>query len=168
MRRWYLIQTKPSGESVAQTNLERQGYTVYYPRLARLMRWRGRWRDRVVALFPRYLFLHLNEGSQSLGPVRSTLGVNDIVRFGAMPAMVPDQVIAGLRLRAEPDTGLHRLNRSMFEPGTIVRVTSGPFEGVEGIFEREGGCERVVVLLKLLCQNAPVRIPSQYVVPSMA
>lgn len=46
--RWCLIHTKPACEAVAQTNLERQGYRVYYPRLLRLGRIRGRWVGFVV------------------------------------------------------------------------------------------------------------------------
>ena len=29
MLRWYLIHTKPSGEALAERNLDRQGYDVY-------------------------------------------------------------------------------------------------------------------------------------------
>lgn len=167
MARWYLLQSKLSAESVAQVNLERQGYEVYLPRLLRPTRRRGRWREQIVALFPRYLFLHLEEGGQSLGPVRSTLGVNDVVRFGVSPAIVPDHVVADLRSRADAATGLHRLDcAAALQPGTRVRVTSGPFDGLEGIFEREAGPDRVVLLLNLLGRDTRVRIPVDSVVPS--
>ena len=85
MLRWYLIHTKPLGEGLAQTNLERQEYQVYLPRAMQPVRYNGHWRDRIVSLFPRYLFLRLNEGRQSLAPARSTLGVASVVRFGLQP-----------------------------------------------------------------------------------
>src|SRR5277367_5930729 len=97
MVRWYLIHTKPAQEVLAEVNLRRQGYQVYYPRLLRPSRIRGRWVDRVASLFPRYLFLNLNVGHQTLGPVRSTLGVSNIVRFGCNYAVVPDLIIENLR-----------------------------------------------------------------------
>src|SRR5262245_51547692 len=99
MLRWYLVHTKPAAEKTAQVNLERQGYEVYLPRLARPERRSGRLRERVVALFPRYLFLRLRDGVQSLGPVRSSIGVDGIVRFGARFAIVPEEVVGGLRAR---------------------------------------------------------------------
>ena len=93
MMRCYVIHTKWASETVAESNLQRQGYEVYLPRLARTVRRRGRLREQIVPLFPRYLFLRLNEGSQVLGPVRSTTGVARVVRFGSSYATVPDQLI---------------------------------------------------------------------------
>jgi transcriptional antiterminator RfaH len=167
MLRWYLVYTKASGESVAQANLERQKYEVYFPRLLECIHRAGRRRQRLVALFPRYLFLHLDEGRQPLDPVHSTLGVATVVRFNSRYALVPDGVILDLRARADPNSGLHVLNtRSIFAPGSPIAITSGPFSGIEGVFERQAGAERVVVLLKLLGRDAPVRIPADFVLRS--
>jgi transcriptional antiterminator RfaH len=165
---WYLIHTKPAGELVAQSNLERQGYEVYFPRLLQPLRRRTRWTEVVVALFPRYQFLRLSGGLQSLGPVRSTIGVANIVRFGSSCAVVPDRVVSDLRSRADPTCGLHRLSgRLPFSVGARIRVSVGPFTGLEGIFQREVGAERVVVLLELLGRAAEVCVPSGYVLPSL-
>jgi len=160
MLRWYLIRTKPAGESLALTNLDRQGYEVYWPRAVQTVRCSGRWRDRIGSLFPGYLFLRLNEGKQSLNPVNSTAGVFTVVRFGSRYAVVPDQVIRDLRARADPHSGLHRLSdASTLKAGGIVRIRTGPFDGLEGVFERHAGAERVVVLLRVLGQNASVCFP---------
>jgi transcriptional antiterminator RfaH len=166
VRRWYLIFTKPAGETTAQVNLERQGYRVYFPRLQQRKLYRGRWRDHISALFPRYLFLQLY-ADQSLAPVRSTLGVADAVRFGADYAIVPDQVVDGL-LRRSAEFGLHRLMQPLFTPGTMVRVVAGAFVGLEGIFEREIGEDRVAVLFKLLGRETSVCMPSGSVIPQCA
>jgi transcriptional antiterminator RfaH len=162
--RWYLIHTKPTRELAAETNLLRQGYQVYHPRLLRPTRVRGRWVDRITSLFPRYLFLRLAVGHQSMGPVRSTLGVANIVRFGYEYAIVPDAVVESLRVRAHPHTGLHRLNGpSSFEPGSNVRIVAGVFEGLEGVFQRESGDERVLLLLGLLGRDTLVQVPAEFV-----
>jgi transcriptional antiterminator RfaH len=166
--RWYLIHTKPLSEGLAQTNLERQDYQVYLPRATQSVRYNGRWRDRIVSLFPRYLFLRLNEGRQSLAPARSTLGVASVVRFGSHYTIVPDEVIDGLVARADPATGLHRLVRaSRLIPGTPVRIRKGPFDGLEGVFEREAGADRVVVLLNLLGQAVSAHVPGDCVLPHL-
>jgi len=166
--RWYLIHTKPRREGIAETNLLRQGYEVYYPRLVRPTRVRGRWVIRVVSLFPRYLFLRLAVGSQALGPVRSTLGVGNVVCFGRDYAVVPDQVVADLRMRANPETGLHDLSgQTLFEAGSNVRIVAGPLEGLEGVFQRESGDERVVLLLELLGRETLVQLPSAFVQPHL-
>ena len=167
---WFLVFTKPAGEALAQENLQRQGYRVYYPRLLRPTYHRGKWIERIVALFPRYLFIQVDTLVQSLSPVRSTLGVANIVRFGPETAVVPNAIVSDLLRRADPESGLHRLTQlpATFKAGSPVSIIAGAFEGLNGIFEREVGEERVVVLLKLLGQCTPVRIPSQYIAPGVA
>jgi transcriptional antiterminator RfaH len=165
--RWFLVFTKPSGEQLAKANLERQGFQVYYPRLQQPSLYRGRWVERIVSLFPRYLFLRLDTLRQSLAPVRSTLGVANIVRFGLDSTTVPDAIVADLMRREDPETGLHKLaGAGPFKQGARVTVVAGAFEGFGGIFEREAGDERVVILLKLLGQDTPVKVPSRYVMPA--
>jgi transcriptional antiterminator RfaH len=160
MLRWYLIRTKPASESLAVTNLDRQGYEVYWPRAIQAVRSNGRWRDRVVSLFPGYVFLHLNEGKQALNPVSSTVGVLNVVRFGSNHAVVPDRVIHDLQARADPSTGLQQLNHtSKLKAGAVVRIRMGPLDGLEGVFERHAGVERVLLLLEVLGQSTSVCVP---------
>jgi transcriptional antiterminator RfaH len=169
MRRWYLIYTKPASESVAATHLARQHYEVYLPQVAQTVRRTGRRVERVGPLFPRYLFLRLREGEQALAPAAATVGVCGIVRFASRYAVVPEGVIHDLRGRADPVTGLHRISCvPKLEPGAAVRIRLGPFEGLEGVFERAAGAERVVVLLQLLGQNAPVCVPAESVLLNQA
>jgi transcriptional antiterminator RfaH len=169
LARWFLVLTKPAGETTAQTNLERQGYRVYYPRLRRPSFRRGRWIDRIVGLFPRYLFVQLDTARQSLAPLHSTFGVASIVRFGSKTAVVPDRIVDALIGQADPETGLHRLHQDrQLRPGSAVSIVAGAFEGLDGIFQREAGEERVVILLKLLGTGTPVCVPSRFVVPALA
>jgi transcriptional antiterminator RfaH len=165
MWRWYVVHTKPLGEATARLNLERQGYDVYFPRLQQSSRRRSRMRQ-IVPLFPRYLFLHFEEGQQSLAPVHSTLGVAAVVRFGVRYAIVPDEVITNLQLRADPVSGLHHSSESALAPYTPVTVTGGPFESLEGLFARSEGSDRVLILLKLLGHEARVQVPADMIEPS--
>jgi transcriptional antiterminator RfaH len=161
MRHWYLIHTKVCGETSAQINLARQGYEVYLPRLVQSVRLGEHWHERTTVLFPRYMFMRLDEGKQSLRPVHSTVGVSNVVRFGACYTIVPDEVVDDLRGRGDPQTGLHRLSRCpALAPGAAVCITAGAFDGLQGVFERDAGAERVLVLLELLGQEASVRVPA--------
>ena len=161
---WYLVRTKPGREKNAELNLQRQNYLVYSPRLLRPARHRGSWVEKVVSLFPGYIFLHLAQ-AQDLGPVRSTIGVNSIVRFGHAYAAVPDQIVEDLRRRADPETGLHRLQRfAQMQVGSSVRIVAGVFD-LEGIFQRESGAERVVLLIGLLGRETQVEVSSAFVLP---
>ena len=169
MLRWYLVRTKRAREGTAEVQLERQGYEVYLPRLVQSIKRGGRWRDRIAALFPGYLFVRVDEGQQALGPVRSTIGVTNVVRFGANYATVPDALVASLIARADTETGLHRLQTPSLPPaGSRVTVSNGPFDGMAGIYERECGEDRVLVLLNLLGQSTRVQLPIESIVPGMA
>ena len=100
--------------------------------------------------------------------MRSTLGVASVVRFGSRYTIVPDEVIDGLLARADAATGLHRLVRgSRLTPGTLVRIREGLFDGLEGVFEREAGADRVVVLLNLLGQAVSTHVPGDSVLPHL-
>lgn len=169
MLRWYLVLTKPRSEAKAKDHLERQGYGVFFPRLRELVFSRGRRVERIVPLFPRYLFSRLNVSSQPLAPIRSSVGVSEVVRFGRDYAVVPDAVVEDLMRRAEPDTGLHVLRRPRaFEPGVSVQVVGGAFDGLDGIFDRDCGEERVLVFLRFLGREVSVRVPVAHVVPQRA
>jgi transcriptional antiterminator RfaH len=169
MLRWYLIHTKPRAEPIARSNLERQGYEVYFPRLAHTVRRGQYWNQHVGPLFPRYLFLRVDVGEQALVPVHSTLGVSSIVRFGSRYSVVPDEVVEALRSDADPLSGLHRLRRpARIAAGSRIRMVEGPFEGLEGVLERADGDERVLVLLTVLGQEARVSVCTEDVVASHA
>jgi len=162
--RWYLIHTKPLAERSAQTNLERQGYCTYLPQVKPPRLCRRRREPRVAALFPRYLFVRLAVGEQSLQPIHSTIGVSNIVRFGARCAIVLDEVIEELRSRADPATGIHTLQPSArLARGTRVRVNAGPFSGINGIFERADGEGRVTILLTLLGEERPLQVAAELI-----
>ena len=169
MLRWYVTYTRRAGEVIAESNLKRQGYEVYLPRLAQAVRRHGRWLEQVVAFFPRCFFLRLNEGSQALGPVRSTVGVASFVSFGSSYANVPDQLIRVLQERSDAQSGLHRLEvPALPEPGTGVRISSGPFDGIERVFERESGDVRAVVLLNILGGHTRVHVPLESVLSGLS
>jgi transcriptional antiterminator RfaH len=162
--RWFLVLTKASSEQLAVTHLARQGFETYLPRLQRRALRRSRWVDRVVALFPRYVFVRLDTRSQVLAPIRSTRGVAGVVKFGDEVAIVPDGVVETLMSRADPESGLHRLADERPRRGTKVSVIDGPLAGLEGIFDRDTGEERAVILLSLLGRSTPVCVNSAFVV----
>jgi transcriptional antiterminator RfaH len=90
------------------------------------------------------------------------------VRFGDDYAVVPDAIVDNLRTRADPDTGLHCLRgHSSFAPGSNVRIVAGVFDGLEGVFQRESGDERVVLLLGLLGRDTLVEVPAAFVLPQL-
>ena len=151
-RTWYLVQSKPRNEARALENLVRQGYETYLPLMEVERLQRGKLLRKMEPLFPRYLFLHLEEGNDNWGPIRSTLGVAGMVRFGQSYAAVPDTVIDHIRARTQ------EVKKTLFEAGDSVQVVSGPLLGLEGVFEIADGEQRSFVLLEFMQKQQRVSI----------
>ncbi len=155
MRAWYLIYSKPQQERLALENLERQGYPSYLPLIRNRRRRKGRYVPIIEPMFPRYLFVHLSDETDNWGPIRSTIGVANLVRFGMQAARVPDSLIEMMEQRDEE--GVQTLAPPVLEPGDQVRIVEGVMAGYEAIFQARTGKERVVLLLQL-AQDRTARI----------
>ena len=164
-RTWYLVYCKPRQESVARENLARQGYETYLPFMRDVRRRQGKRVTLITPMFLRYLFIHLNLQTDNWAPVRSTLGVVSIVRFGRAAARVPDDLLAMLRSR-EDAQGIQILPVEEYKPGSRVRITQGGFAGYEGIFQAATGRDRVTVLLDVLGRKARASVDSASIEPA--
>lgn len=150
--KWFLIQTKPRNERRALENLLRQGYQSYLPLIEVERLQRGKLLQKQEPLFPRYIFLNLAAGVDNWGPIRSTLGVANMVRFGLAYATVSDAVIDVIRERTQD------IRKSLFASGDNVRVVSGPLLGLEGVFEIADGEQRSFVLLEFMQKQQRVSV----------
>lgn len=152
---WYLIHTKPRLEDTALVNLERQGYRCYLPQL-RIEKIRRRKAEVVTEpMFPRYLFIQLDTGAsaKSWSPIRSTLGVSQLVHFGSRPAKVDELLVDLLRRREQA-----RPTETLFQSGDAVLITDGPFAGIEATYQMADAERRSLVLLDLLSKAVRVQI----------
>ncbi len=144
MKNWYLIQTKPRQENVARQNLTNQSFETYLPKIDI--------GGKSIPLFPRYIFLQLDDKNQNWTPVRSTKGISNFVRFGLKFAKIPDKVIQIIKER-ESDTVEKYIDLSKFHKGDKVEVLDGPLKGQTGLFDRYSSDKRVIVLFKILQQT---------------
>ena len=158
MKLWYAIHTKPRQEDHAAEHLRRQEFEIYLPKIKQARRFRQKWRDTIEPLFPRYLFIRLDLGSDNVAPIRSTRGVTKLVSFDGLPATAPDTLIDALLGSADPDTGLHHPHEDLFKPGARVTIVNGPLAGLEAIFKAHDGEARSIILLELLGKTQQLRI----------
>lgn len=146
MGKWYLIYTKPRKEKTALQNLIAQGYEVLLPtfKLQKIIR-----NKKTIVeepLFPRYLFIKLDEqGSQGVSPIRSTIGVSHLIKFGNALAQVPAEIIKCM-LNINADTTI----AASMVSGDLVRINVAPFKEMEALFSHFDGDERAVLLLNIL------------------
>lgn len=148
-KNWYLIYTKVRAEAVAESNLNRQGYRTYLPRIKGNKLLRGKYRDQIEAMFPRYLFIRLDSENDNWMPIRSTLGVSCLINFGGIPAKVPDALIEMLQ-QNEDEEGLHLIDENNFKVGSCVEFLEGAFRGYQAIIDKLTSQDRITVLLDVV------------------
>jgi len=157
IRSWYLVTTKPQSEFKAQENLLRQGYETYLPLVQTLRRRNGKNIKRTEVFFPRYLFIYLDKESDNWSPIHSTFGVSGMVRFGGMPAVVPEIIVNNLK-QNENEFGLQSFEKKEWKQGNKVGIINGPFEGYKAIYQKMKSTERVSVLLDIVGKNTQVTL----------
>jgi transcription antitermination factor NusG len=117
-----------------------------------------RWKDRRVKLelplFPGYVFIRL-----ALRDRLRVLEIPSVVRlvgFNGQPAALPNEEMEILR------TGLSQSLRAEPHPfltvGRRVRITGGPFTGLEGVLTRKKSSLRVVVAVDLIQRSVAVDV----------
>ena len=157
---WVLAYTKPRAEWQAQEHLERQRFEVLCPMLRAQKLRRRKWVLVHEPLFPRYLFVGVPE-EKSWAPIRSTVGITSLVKFGGIFVVVPTKLIELLRFGAEQSG----VNRPLFRRGEELRIVAGPFASLEAVFEMDQGAQRATVLLDLLGRQSRVTVDVGQLVP---
>lgn len=153
---WYAVMTKPRQEALALQHLANQGYVAWLPMHTGWRRKAGRWDVVRSPLFPRYVFVKPGHPEQGMGPVRSTVGITDLVRFGSQLATANDGLIHALRdVEARLAKSVAAVV-SPFQPGDRVCIVDGPFAGIEGIVSSLAD-ERVAVFLNILGREKAVQ-----------
>ncbi|WP_144393563.1 transcription/translation regulatory transformer protein RfaH [Pleionea sediminis] len=144
---WYLVATKPKQESRAKEHLANQGIEFFLPEVEIEKAARGKRVVRKEPLFPGYVFVLLSDSDALWSKVRSTRGLRDFIRFSGRPAKVASSIVEHLKLELDSrDLKLSQIPQK----GSKVLLTSGPFRGLEAIFEVLDGEHRAIILLELL------------------
>ena len=149
MKKWYLLKTKPRQEKIALANLENQDYDSYCP-YAKI-------NNKIVVLFPGYLFIYLDETSDNWGPIRSTKGVLNFVRFGLSYAKISNKIIDFIK-ENEFNTSQKLKYLNDFKRGDKVQITEGVFKNCVAIFESFKSDERVILLMNIMGQEQTINV----------
>ncbi|MGB1309961.1 MAG: transcription/translation regulatory transformer protein RfaH [Leucothrix sp.] len=154
---WYALMSKPQKDAYAEEQLINQGYNTYRPLAMRERRRRGKLIKVTESLFPRYLFINLDAINDNWAPIQSTYGVSGLVKFGDLPLSVPDSLIDQLR-QQENQFQEKAIDLDRFQQGDVVSIASGSFNGLNAVFERYSGEDRVILLMNILNEQTKVAV----------
>jgi transcription elongation factor/antiterminator RfaH len=155
-RLWYVVQTKPGNEHRVETNLFNQEIEVFLPLLETFHYSNGKMVQKIKPLFPNYLFAKFDINLHYY-KVKWTRGVNKILGNGDGPTPISGKVVETIKEQTGKDN-LVKLEEEWKE-GDPVRINSGPFKDLVGVFQKKMSDNgRVRILLNLIGVDVPVQI----------
>jgi transcription antitermination factor NusG len=158
---WYAAYTYANHEKRVAAEMGARGIERFLPLYSSMRRWKDRRVNLELPLFPGYVFVRLPLSERLR--VAQIPSVVRLVGFGGLPTALPDTEMEILRtglgqsLRAEPHPFL--------TVGRRVRITAGPFAGLEGVLKRKQSSLRVVVTLELIQRSVAVDVDAADVRP---
>ena len=159
---WGVVRSNPHREAFAAERLcMDHGYEIFLPMVQT--------KRASQPLFSGYLFCRIVEQWRA---INSCLGVLCLVRVGDCPAKCPDHEIEALKAMIDGH-GYIKLPEAPAAPvrrkiaiGARVRIASGPFSGMSGLYAGMSTKDREKILLNLLGSQRPVLIPANLVIPA--
>ncbi len=146
--RWYVAQTRARQEHLAKLNLEAQKFEVFLPQILKTTRHARQLRTKKVAVFPGYLFIHLDPQQHRWRSVNGTIGVSRLLTANERPAPAPIGIVESLKSYVD-EQGYCQLNRDLV-PGQRVSVVQGPFARLMGEVLNMDDKGRTRVLLEIM------------------
>jgi transcription antitermination factor NusG len=153
---WYAVRTQPRKESFALTNIERQGFQGFCPRMNRVTRHARKTVTKKVPLFTSYIFVQIDTAQGGWRAINNSFGVMYIVGTDHCPTPCPPGLVDHMRAHTT-EAGVVEFNDTL-APGDGVQIVGGPFDRMIGRVLRMRESERVTVLMQLLCGEVPVTL----------
>jgi transcription antitermination factor NusG len=152
---WCALHTRHQHEGTVARILTTKGVEVFLPTYHTVHRWKDRKKQLELPLFPGYLFFTYE--SERRIQVLSTPGVHTILMTDVnTPAEIPQEEILAIRRAVESPLRLEP--HPYWKGGDVVRIKSGPLEGLEGVVSRSKDAFRVVLSVEMLGKSAAVEI----------
>ena len=158
---WYLVQCKPNAAQIAVRNLENQNFCTFLP-IQEITKRKGKiFHRQIHPLFPGYLFVQIDPDQGPWRQVNSTRGVARLVRLGAEPSMVPNEIVEALMARCDEQSILRQTSEtqsSELQAGNQAKVTQGPFSGFIATISETEPNNRINILIEIMGQTTKVAI----------
>ena len=157
---WCVAHTQPLKELVAQQHLFDQGYAVYLPRFKKIIRHARKVEEKLVPLFPRYIFVGMDLSSARWRSVNGTRGVSHLLMGNELnPAKVPTRIIDDLRAKEIGEGIVPVASLVNFVKGEKIRILDGAFADQMAVFESMDDKSRVQLLLTFMGREMKVTLP---------
>ena len=156
---WWVAHTKPRQEKALARDLSKRQMGYFLPMVEKVTVIRGRKFRPIMPLFPSYVFVcGTPERRNECFRGRRLAGAVNVADQGRLVGELHQiQSALGAHIRLDPWPYLKR--------GRRCRVSSGPFEGMEGIIDRRKDRARLVLRVETLGQAVALEIDAGLLEP---
>jgi transcriptional antiterminator RfaH len=156
---WHVFYTFPRAEKKVHQRLVDKSIETYLP-LLRKEKLEVKGKEPIqIPLFRSYVFARCD--THTITRVLCTPGVVDVVRMGAIPAVIRDNTMQQIRLIEENQDEIEAYS-GIIEPGIPVSIIRGCFKGFKGQVVQHQGKRWVMVVFEPL--QYPVLIRENHLV----
>lgn len=158
---WYAAYTRPRHEKKVVEQLQRKAVETFLPVYETVRKWRNG-RHRICSpLFPGYAFVRISLNDRL--EVLRVPGVVELVGSNGTPTALQESEL--MTLRQALSTGGRAKPHPFLTEGRRIRITSGPFAGLQGVLKRRKGQSCVVVSVVMIQRSVLVELDSSELDP---
>mgnify|MGYP000020508803 CR=1 FL=1 len=156
---WYAVYVRSRHEKKVYHLFEEKGMESSLPLIKTTRQWSDRKKKVEVPLFRGYVFVKIDINKDKLN-ILKTDGVVKFIGIKKKPSRIPDEEIHWIDMMVvESDT---IKNEKEIPVGQKIRVSAGPFKGLEGIVTRAGNQSRLVIVIESIMNAVSVEISPNY------
>lgn len=154
--RWFAMYTRSRNEKKVYLELQNAGIEAYLPLVKRLRIWSDRKKMVEEPLFRSYIFVHITEADYFTA--LNVPGAVRFITFGGKAVPIPENQIIAIRnylddFEEVPDDG------ALLEAGQLVKIKSGPMEGLIGKLIRYRNRHRLIIQIDAIGQSISLSVP---------
>jgi transcription antitermination factor NusG len=153
---WYAVHTKARHEKRIAAQFEEKHVCAFLPLLRQIHRWSDRQSKVEVPMFSCYAFVRMVQTVEERLKILRTPGVLGFVGCERQGTPIPQEQIESLRTAISEN--IPCFPHPFINAGRRVRIRGGSLDGVEGILERKGADQSLVVSVELLHRSVSIRV----------
>jgi transcription antitermination factor NusG len=158
---WYAVHIKARHEKRVAGLFEEKHVCTFLPLLRQIHRWSDRQCKVEVPMFSCYAFVRVVQAADERLKILRTPGVLGFVGYQRQGTPIPPEQIESLRTAIREN--LPCFPHPFVNVGRRVRIRGGSLDGVEGILERQGSDQSLVVSVELLHRSISIRVEGYHI-----
>ena len=159
---WYALRVRSRHEKKVAAALEQKGIEVSLPLMQISRRWSDRQKIVQEPLFRGYVFTRIPLQLERVNVIQ-TYGAVNFAGIGGKISSIPDVQMYWLNQVFSKNQEFEI--ESIFPVGQRVRVSHGPWRGIEGVIQEMRASTKLIVWMDALMQGVSVQIDAALVEP---